>query len=192
MSQKILYISFLAIVALGVVFYLGVRAGLYPVAIVDSNWITAARFREEFDATKAYFTPAVAQARARKEPIDETALEAEYRRASMDRLVEITLVRKKAFSLFGTGLKKERDKIIGEARLDPAAVEASVKIAYGWDFPTFTKLVVVPQAEKDLITASLAEKKMSYDEWLAIARKDASVYLLIRGLSWEGEHVVSK
>ena len=179
-------IIFLFIIFFGLGFYYLVHNGFYPVAIVNSHWISARTFKREYQTALIYYQNAIKTYTGQDLAIQQRPdFVKELRRAALDKLIENTLI----YSELEIRIGKELSEIV-EKKI-PSFQESAISL-YGLESAEFKDLVLAPQAQREILEGQLASEKKNFDEWLAKARQTAKVRLLATGVVWDGVQVVMR
>ncbi len=184
MSLQRYFTTFLLILFVGLGAYYLVHYGYYPVALVNSQMITANRFEVEYAVAYNYYVRALS---ASKDTDPRTReFKKELRRAVLDNLVEQALVRQDLNQRIGRELDQiVQGKILNSQKLDPQTIEETARVVYGLDLSEFESLVLVPQARKEILQGRLFLEKKNYEEWLREAKKNAKVFIVTPEFYWE-------
>lgn len=183
------FILFLVMFGLGVAGYIFVRGEHFPALIVNGATIPMREFNEHRAALTRYYEVLIERgelADASVTSVDQ--ITDQLRRATIDQLVEDTLIAR--------ALERELDEarratLIAqklsnvEGRTDTDDFGAAVGNLYGLSVDRFRELALVPQARRELLTDALRDRKEEMAAWLASARTEASVRILIPGFHWE-------
>lgn len=194
MSFKASVVGFFSLMILGLSAYFFVSNGLYPVAVVNFNFITAADMQKDYVAAYKYFEN-VAMTYG-KDVSDQTALESEnskkeVKRATLEKLITDFLIYIEAKRKFGNDLDSITEKIIKE-NVDLSKMENPVKQLYGLSLDEFKEVVLVAQARREVLEGRMFTEKQNFDDWLKAEKGRASVFILMSGFDWNSEGVVVK
>lgn len=174
-----LKVAFLAIIVTGLGLYYVVRAGWYPVAMVNGSLISARWLERHVESALQYYSVLLETYGVRDLSSDQrTALVNDVRRASLDKIIEDTLIYQE--------LRKRTDNSLTErvAAALPKQIDPAASALYGLNESRFREMVLKPQAYRELWEAEFASERMNLKEWLAEQKKDASVFIIADGLSW--------
>jgi hypothetical protein len=112
--------------------------------------------------------------------------------ASIDSAILSTLVDR---MLIGAGLRQYFDartleELIAQkiAPFDSAAQAG--KAIYGLDEPAFRNEVLIPQAERDILSSKLFLEGIQFNSWFSEAEASAKVSVFYPGLHWDGKAIV--
>ncbi len=177
-------IIFLAIVFLGLGSYYFVRSGLYPVAIVNSTFIWSKSYREHYNAALIYYQNLFANySKEEMEKVNIPDFLQELRRATLDKLIENVLIYGELENKVGKDLSS-----LVERKLP--AFEDPASSVYGLSPAQFKEMVLVPQAQREILEGRLFLNKQTMDDWLLQARSSAKVFILSSSFTWNGSEVV--
>ncbi len=184
MSLQRYFTTFLLILFVGLGAYYLVHYGYYPVAVVNSQIITANRFEIEYAVAYNYYVRALSVSKDTDPRTRE--FKKELRRAVLDNLLEQALVRQDLSSRVGKELNQiVQGKILNSQKLDPKTLEETARVIYGLDLSEFESLVLVPQAQKEILQGRLFLEKKEYDQWLQDAKKNAKVFIVTPEFYWQ-------
>ncbi len=184
MSLQRYFTTFLLILFVGLGAYYLVHYGYYPVAVVNSQIITANRFEIEYAVAYNYYVRALSVSNDTDPRTRE--FKKELRRAVLDNLLEQALVRQDLSSRVGKDLNKiVQGKILNSQKIDPKTLEETARVIYGLDLSEFESLVLVPQAQKEILQGRLFLEKKEYDQWLQEAKKNAKVFIITPEFYWQ-------
>jgi hypothetical protein len=147
------YLIFLGIIFLGLAGYYVIRLGHYPLAIVNGDIVSASHFNEEFAAAYRYYSLSL---RGEKN-VDLRGREfvREIRRATLNDLLEKALISQELESRVGGELSRLVESKLAAQKIDRRSIEESAKVLYGLTLADFTQLVLVPQAEREILEGRL-------------------------------------
>ena len=183
-------ILFLMVVFTGVASYYVVHLGHYPVAIVNGTMITAKALNEEYAVAFQYY----ARTLSGQKEINPNSrdVQKELRRATLNDLVQKALISAELKTRVGDDLDSVVESKISTETKDSQALAEAAKILYGLDFVHFKQMVLVPQAEKELLQGRLFLENKKFADWLGEAEKSAKVTILTPEFSWATNKVVAK
>ncbi len=157
-------------------FYL-VRQGWYPVAIINSEIIWGYNLDKEARVAEYYYQQSLTT--SEKEGLKNNNNK-QVRVAVLKNIIERKLVsdalRQK---LNNIELTASINNIISPYLENPNLEQAAVAL-YDLNLADFYKLIVIPQAEKELLLKQLQEEGVSYSDWLSQAEKSAKIILLTK------------
>lgn len=188
MTRNILV--FLAIIFFGLGTYYFVHLGHYPIAIVNGKIITAGDFNNEYAAALQYYQKTMSQ---QKTPIDlrSADVQKEVRRATLNDLIDKALIVAELKKREGSDFNEVVASKISSANVNTKNFADAAKLLYGLEPNDFMAMVIVPQAEKELLEGRLFLEQRKLEEWLADAEKEASITLLTPEFSWDKTKVVA-
>lgn len=190
MSLKNSVIFFSIFMAVGLGGYVVVRNGFYPMAVVDFDVVFARRMREDLSAAYSYFRNALLVYGSDVQVLETSQSKKEIARAVLDKLITDVLIdrelkhRLKDSELSAIAEKNiqgvvEKNKDIGEA----------AKKLYGLEFSDFKRLVLAPQARREILEGRMLLNKENFEEWLKDTKTKARVIILYPNLKWENQEV---
>lgn len=197
-----LYIVFLVIIGLGTAAIYFVSAGYYPVAVVNGNIITANTFINNYDTASVYygnFLKTYGSANSQQASSTEAEVSStppiltpsQIQKSVLAGLIENILIEKGARQEMG----KDLDRLVAEKvsqAVEVPEIEKAVRTIYGLSLNDFKKNVLVPQAERDILTGSLFLKGQKIEDWLAAEKKSSRILIFSGKFYWDGENVISK
>lgn len=188
MSLQRYFTTFLLILFVGLGGYYLVHYGYYPIALVNSQIITANRFEIEYAVAYNYYVRALSDAKDTDPKARD--FKRELRRAVLDNLIEQALVQQDLNVRVGKDLNQiVQGKILNSQKLDPKTLEETARVVYGLDLSDFQSLVLVPQAEKEILQGRLFLEKKDYEQWLQEAKKTAKVFIVTPEFYWQDASV---
>lgn len=164
-----------------------VRAGFYPVAIVEDGvvfkrtWKMAEAASRRFLAAKVY--------EVEKSNFDFSLPENQeildsIKKDTLTFLIEDIVLAKAGRELL-SDFENLTEQRVNEALSHQNMAEAAT-ILYGLDASGFKKMVLLPQARRDVLGDALG---VDFDAWLEDAKKKADVRLILVPYRWDGEAV---
>ena len=184
MSLQKYFTVFLVILFVGLGAYYLVHFGYYPVAAVNRSLITANRFETEYAVAYHYYERALSNS-VDADPRSRD-FKKELRRAVMENLIEQTLIREDLVVRIGKDLPTIVDgKIFNAQKRDLKTAEETAKVLYGLTLAEFESLVLVPQAQKEILQGRLFLEKQDYETWLREAKKNAKVFIVTPEFYWQ-------
>jgi len=160
--------------------------GVYPVLVVGSHIVSAQTFQKQYSAALLYVDNA-------KKVYGESKIQwvtrDDIKQSVLQGLVEVSLVHDGASAEVGSGnlasIVSQKLSNLG----DLGKLDGELAALYGLHEKDFEAAVLIPQAEKDILTGRLFAKGASYDDWLRGAEASARVYLFVPGFKWDGSAV---
>ena len=174
--------------------YAAFRLGWYPAAIVNGEFVGTSLFQKELAAAFQYQAAAVSKEERKK--IQDQEFINVLRAQVLDDLIEKKIITQALHALVGG----ERAGGLLDSKIASLSVskrtdlkEAVFKL-YGLDWEEFQELVVIPQAERDILKEELYARDgaKDFDEYLRAERKDARVHVFSDYLYWDGGKIQKK
>ncbi len=190
MIKNKFYVIFFSIIAFGVIAISLISYGYYPVAIVNGHFITAKLFANDYAITSAYYQ-SIVKSYKNSSSTPEILTSSEIQQSVLTGLIENVLIEDGARKEIGRDLNRLIDDKISKAT-DIEGIDKAVKSVYGMNMDDFKKEILVPQAERDVLTGSLFLKGQKIEDWLSAAKKSSRVMILSGKFYWDGESVASK
>ncbi len=186
--RNIILLALILIIGIGVYF---VISGSYPVAFVGLKAIKARYFEKDYAAAVHYYQSAFKIYSEDIAELDSKESRLEIRRAVLDKLIENKLVRENLEKSIGAGkLGEMANKKIEESINKRTDIKKGVEFVYGLSFADFKRIILAPQAEREILEGRLFLSGGKIGEWLKRAKSEARVIILIPGFDWNGEGVI--
>ncbi len=193
-----LYIIFFVIIGLGTTAIYFVSGGYYPIAVVNGDIITANTFINNYDTASVYYRnflktygPASSTQVGTSSSTPQILTPSQNKKSVLAGLIENILIKKGARKEMG----KELDWLVGEKvsqAVEVPEIEKAVKTIYGLSLNDFKSKILVPQAERDILTGSLFLRGQKIEDWLVAEKKSSTVVIFSGKFYWNGEDVTSK
>ncbi|HUX36008.1 MAG TPA: hypothetical protein VMV71_03185 [Candidatus Paceibacterota bacterium] len=188
-----LYAIFFLVIALGVAAIFFISFGYYPIAIVNGRFITAKTFVNDYAVASVYYQN-ILKTYEKSSSTPEILTPAQIQQSVLTGLIENVLIDDGARKEIGSGLDNLVNEKVNQA-VDSGAsgdIEKAVKSVYGINMNDFKNEILVPQAERDLLTGSLFLKGQKIEDWLTAAKKAGNIIILSGKFYWDGENVNSR
>lgn len=177
------YLTFLAIIFAGLAAYYIIHLGYYPVAIVNSDFISAKTLNEEFAAALRYYSAALKGKDGVN--IESREFRREIRRATLGDLIDKSLIYNEVKNRLGSDLDNLVNNKIDQQLTNRKNVEDAAKLLYGLNLADFRELVLIPQARKEILEGRLFLEKRDFDSWLSATEKSAKVFIITPEFYWD-------
>lgn len=177
--------------SLGFTAFLSVRNGIYPVAMVNFQIISARDLEKDYNAALRYFHNALLTYGSDPAILEKNSSQNEVRRATLNKLITDILIFEEAEKRLGGDLDAITEKIISQ-NLNSQNLEKAVSEIYGLNLEDFKKQILVGQAHREILEGKMFASKENFDQWLAGASAKARVIILLPDFSWDGKQVVVK
>jgi len=191
MTFKSSIFIFLALMVSGFAVFIAARNGVYPVALVNSQIISARDLEKDYNAALRYFHNAILTYGSDPAILEKEDSKKEIRRATLNKLVTDILISQEAEKRLGRELSDVTEKIISQ-NLNSQNLEKAVSEIYGLGLEDFKKQILVSQAHREILEGKMFANKENFDQWLADASGKARVVILLPDFSWDGKQVVVK
>jgi hypothetical protein len=182
-------LALLVVLVGGIIWFFG---QIYPVLTVNGQAVAVGEFSRNYRAAKTFYENAKKTYAAKNTPITDLS-EKDIKIQVLSSLVEARLIDQEARKEVGGDLDGLIDEKISKYKNSADLAEIS-RTVYGWSINDYTREVLVPQAEHDILQGRLflngSEK--SFDEWLKNVKKEAKVEVFSKDFRWDGENVVAK
>ena len=177
-----------------IVFAILIVSGFYPIAFVGGKPITWHSFKSNSQAAYYYYKTASRIYGESSDDLTKPGNLQEINRAVLDKLIENEIISKGLKSI--PGAKQIVKNKLDQALKQSANLKEAVNTLYGIGLDDFVKLILIPQARKEVLEGRLFLENSSnsngFDEWLKKAKKDVKVLILLNDFKWDGEKVVLK
>ena len=188
-----LYVIFAVCLAAGLGLVFLISNNYYPILLVNNQPVSAHEFWAMYQSAARYYQNVLATYSARMStstPLTNGPTPAELKASVLDQLIESNLI--------AGGLKQELGKSaeamiterVGKYRANPSLAQAA-RALYGLSYADFEREVLVPQAQKDILSGRLFLKGQKIEAWLAAAKSAAQVTIFSPQFSWDGKRVIA-
>jgi len=181
------FAGFLGLLIVGLLVFTFASRGYYPVLMVNGTLISNGKFKQDFQADSFYYLnqlktyhPEEAEAVV----IPTLDLEASV----LNRIVENVLVREEAQKEFGTDL----DVLVADKLTrfnNDIAFQGAAESLYGLPFADFRERVLVPQAQRDVLSGRLFLRGEKIEDWLLKAKAQAKIRIFAGDFYWDGKAI---
>lgn len=177
------YWIFLSIVCVTIAVAYVVREGYYPIAMVGNTLLSARDFSKQFEAATTYYRKAqTAYGASSTSPVSN------LEESVFESLIEDALIHTEVEKEIG----KEAPRMAADRAdtlLRDTDLLAAAEAVYGLDKEEFRKMVLMPQAEREMLTGKLFLHGMGLADWLAAAKQKERILLLVPGFRWAGGEI---
>jgi SurA N-terminal domain len=185
-------VLFAALAAAVFVLLVLISAGVYPIARVNGSFISARYFARQYSAATIYSGAVLKTiSDVASSSVRQDVPEKDMRAVVLDQLVEQTLSHARAKELLGDSYDSLIQSKIAKYEADNNLKGAVGKL-FGLSYEDFRSLVLVPLAEKELLSARLFLENKHYEDWIKGTRASASVSIYSPVFRWDGARVVAK
>lgn len=165
--------------------------GFYPVALVDGSPIFYRAWRKAEDASRRFANAELARRGAR--PINfaaegNAAFLLEGRKETLAALMEDAIITREG-ERYMDDFSGRSEAHMAEALRSAPNLKRAVASLYGISYDDFKKLVLLPQARRDVLSEELESQGLNFDEWARDAKRRARVRLLFVPFHWNGERI---
>ncbi|MCR4328674.1 MAG: hypothetical protein NUV53_04150 [Patescibacteria group bacterium] len=169
------YLFFLIIVGVVGLIAIVIRGGYYPIALVGNTVLFAKEFKTHYRVAETYYRNAAASY-----GVTSTVPFAQLERMAMASLIEGALIHTEIQEEIENNvdvLVKDRiDKFMSDTELLQAA-----KVLYGTSAEELRDVILVPQAEREILTGNLFLRGERLDDWLVSAKKEKRIVIFVGG-----------
>ena len=189
LSRYKTYLLFTAIVFTGLAIAFFAMGGYYPIALVNGNLVSARTFSREYAAADAYYRRVIQTYGA--QALGPAALApSDIRALVMEKVVEDALIENAARREVGADLSALVENKLSELSADGELAKAASTL-YGLNKADFRNFVLVPQAERDILSGRLFLKGEKFDDWLTQAKQSANISIFSNQFRWTPQGVAT-
>ena len=178
------YLIFSGIVLVGLGFFVLVSQGYYPVLVVDGEIVSARTFRKDYQAATIYYRNVLQMYASSTEALGDLKPE-DIELSVLEQLIENNLVSKEVRHQLGSDLEALMQSKIERFGADTDLVQG-VRQLYGLNFEDFRNRVLIPQAEREILSGRLFLSGKKIDDWLSEAKQKANVVTFSGQFRWSG------
>lgn len=157
---------------------------LYPVAIVNGDYITARNYEVNLDVAVNYAKGIAGDKAENQEMIESVEFKKETQRSVLESLVEARLIS----DYLDKTIKAKDLKAIIENKIKNAIggkdVAKGIAKLYKLSVSDFEKLVLIPQAKYEIIEGRFMIENKNFSEWIKEAKQTAKTTIYISGFKW--------
>jgi hypothetical protein len=167
-----------------------ISAGYYPIAFVGNRPLLARDFWRNYRAAATYYENFARTYSASSTDIGYVvqATQTELERSVLEALIERRLVHVEAENEIGGNLQGLIEERIGKFEND-GELQKAASAVYGLSAADFRREVLVPQAEREILTGQLFLKGEKIDNWLEKAKGSSNVVIFSPDFKWSGKGV---
>ena len=188
-SRYKVHVLFAAIVFAGLAFAFLVTGGYYPVALVNGSFVSARTVNREYAASDFYYHKML-ETYGDKAFGTSTLAATDLEASAMEKIVEDILVEKAAQKEVGSALTDLVASKLSAVGSD-TELQTAAGTLYGLDQNGFRDFVLVPQAERDILSGRLFLKGQKFDDWLVEAKQSANVSIFSSQFRWTSQGVAT-
>ena len=150
-----------------------INAGFYPVAIVNSKVVWGYYLKKETKAANYYFQQVLSRAKD-QEVLGQINL-AELQKAALENIIEKIVIAQRLKKEMGETELNASVKDLLKKHLEKPELEPAASLLYGLSFEDFYNMVLLPQAEREILESRLKEKGIDFYDWLEKEKQSANV-----------------
>lgn len=160
-------------------------AGLWPVARVGAMPITYAAFRNNFLMVDNFYRSNIRISGKSDQTVNAEEVQRDLQRVTMEGLIEQTLIDRELAQRYAAD-DLERliaNKIEGVDMASETMAEA-MELMYGLDAEGFKRLVLIPEAKREILAGNLSLQNGRFTDWLTTQKAEAHVVIFVPSLYW--------
>ena len=184
MSFNRALIAFMLLMAFGISSHSFVGRGIYPVAVVNFDVVTAKQVAEDSRVAYTYFQNTLRAYGNDPSTLDTAESQLEIKRATLEKLILDKIIyqelRQRVKDDFYAIANQNIDKYVA----DNQNVTQGAKLLYGLELPDFRNRVLLPQAYREILEGRMFLNNEQFDEWLKDSGSSAQVFILSPELQW--------
>lgn len=184
MSFKRAVIIFFLFMGFGVTGYSLVRRGIYPVAVVNFDVVTAKDVNENSSIAYTYFQNMLRAYGNDPATLDTAESQLEIRRATLEKLILDKIIYHELTSRINEDFREIARKNIDQYIENNNNVREGAKLLYGLELSDFKERILLPQAYREILEGRMFLKNEQFDEWLKDSGLNARVLILSPNLQW--------
>ncbi len=174
-------IGLVVLLFLGLSSFYVVHYGFYPIAIMNGEIVLARDYYQIVNSGYVFYTSALATYQKVKLSVpDANKLYQDITKASFDKLIEQKLIDKEFLLRNGISGKALVDKTLLSIKNDN--LKEPVAKLYGLTLPEFKKIILEPQAKRELLIEDFKVRQENFNDWLNNAKNNVRLRVLIPGL----------
>ena len=187
--MKKLLLSTLGVGLLGLIGYFLIISRAYPVAVVNEQAIGARDLNQNLEAALFSYENTLQAERQRGAEISDQRNDPQFilelKRATLNMMIEDVLIEQALTRMLGkAGLEARVAEKLGQAN-DVNQITQAVEALYGLSTDEFLRLVLVPAAWRQILVEELTKTSSgTFEAWLSLERAQASVSVVLSGLTW--------
>ena len=189
--MKKLYIILIGLVFLGFGALNLIRIGWYPIALVNSQLVWGSTVEKEYASAIKYYSQMLHTYKGEdvsKKQIKK--IKQEIRQATLDKIIEKIIISNNSSELIG----EKKPKLIAakvKKYLQDPKLKAAASALFNLSFNDFKTVILIPQAERELLEEQFSSENRDFNNWLKNQKKKAKVYLFTKEYTWT-EQVIKR
>ena len=174
---------FLAAIVIGV-------TGYWPIAKVDSSFITYDAFKQNFMMADHFYRSNVKITGEDERVVDAKEVQKDLQRATLEGLIEQIVIDSELKRRYtDADLSRLIENKISGIDLAADNMKKATDLLYGLTPEQFKELVLIPKAKQELLEGNITLQGGTFDDWLAGKKKEIHVSIFVPSLSWDGTAV---
>jgi|AP45_3_1055517.scaffolds.fasta_scaffold25289_2 hypothetical protein len=190
--MKKLYIILIVLVFAGFGMLNLVRIGWYPIALVNSQLVWGSTVEKEYASALKYYSQMLSTYKG-KEVSDQQIkkIKKEVKQATLDKIIEKMIIANNANELIGDEKSKLIEAKVKKYLQDPK-LKAAASALFNLSFDDFKTIILIPQAERELLEEQFSSENRDFNNWLKNQKKKAKVYLFTKEYTWTDQGIKKK
>ena len=190
--MKKLYPLLIVLVFLGFGLLNLIRIGWYPVALVNAQLVWGYSLDKEYSSALKYYSQMLNTYKG-KEVSDKQIkkIKKEVKQATLDKIIEKMIIANNANELIGDDKTKLIEAKVKKYLQDPK-LKAAASALFNLSFDDFKAIILVPQAEREILEEQFSSENRDFKSWLKNQKKEAKVYLFTKEFIWTDEGIKKK
>lgn len=167
------------------------RSDSWPAILVNWSAISQKEIESYYDSSINYYDKALIAYGSDPTILEKENAQKEIKIAVMEKLIENKLIYAEVKKRVGKDLEEIADQKIENAtkNVNMQEQETAVSTVYGMNFEDYKEKELIPQAYKEILEGRMTLTNEDFNKWLADAEKNAKIFILIPGYSWDGKSV---
>ena len=190
--MKKLYIILIGLVFLGFGALNLIRIGWYPIALVNSQLVWGSTVEKEYASAIKYYSQMLHTYKGEdvgKKQIKK--IKQEIRQATLDKIIEKIIISNNSSELIGDKKPKLIAAKVKKYLQDPK-LKAAASALFNLSFNDFKTVILIPQAERELLEEQFSSENRDFNNWLKNQKKKAKVYLFTKEYTWTEQGIKRK
>jgi hypothetical protein len=190
--MKKLYIILIVLVFAGFGMLNLVRIGWYPIALVNSQLVWGSTVEKEYASALKYYSQMLNTYKGKEVSNQQIKkIKKEVKQATLDKIIEKMIIANNANELIGDEKSKLIEAKVKKYLQDPK-LKAAASALFNLSFDDFKTIILIPQAERELLEEQFSSENRDFNNWLKNQKKKAKVYLFTKEYTWTDQGIKKK